>query len=164
MNKKLSILLGILVCVGGLSILIFWNAIADKAQTLVLFVTLIIITVYVIDTHRIANSAAMQSRIYWISNLFVSLSVRTAGFIKDIEGPSLFPEQWAVHTREMRSLLEVLLHIWPSTSGRDHINAVLEECSTRFQTSPMMDQDKADLISFLLRVKRELQIMVGQLS
>lgn len=135
----------------------------DKAQTFVLFVTLIVITVYMIDTHRIANSAGMQARIYWISNLFVSLSNRIDGFIEDIERSSLFPEQWAVHTREMRSSLEVLMHLWPSTTGRHHINRVIQECSTQFQTSPMMDQDKDNLISFLLRVKRDLQIMVGQL-
>lgn len=162
--KKLDIYLIVLLLCGGLSILTFWNDNSGKAQTIILFVTFISIILYVRDTHRIANSTMMQSRIYWISNLFVSLSVRIDGFIKDIEGPSLFPENWEVHIREIRSSLEVLLNLWSSKAGKNDINKLLEECSLEFQMSPMREQEKSRLINFLLQVKKELQIMVGQLG
>lgn len=143
---------------------LFWCDINDKFQTIILFLTLIAVLFYVKDTHRLADVTGSQFRAYWISNLFVSLSVRLDGIMYDINNVgALPPGKWEEHRAETCAIFDAIKGLSPSKEFEKRVNQERKDVEDAFSLGVIDKKSKKQVLSLLRNVKSKLQVLVGQL-
>jgi len=173
MNKKGTILL-ILFIILGLIIIIAFRSKPDLASTIILFLTLLILVVYTIDTNRIANYNSKQFNAYWVAGIFSNFSTRIDSFYKDLDlsGIAFTSARMSEHFDDTKYYFDVFEQLFLkkedklfiSKQGKEFKQLCNEvEKNERDKDYPQLTNCRNKLMEMLKVTKREMQIRIGKL-
>jgi hypothetical protein len=117
------------------------------------------------DTKRLADITTQQFRLYWISNMFISFSIRIDAFNEGLKnrGP-LLVSHYQEHIDDMIRYFRIFIDLLSESQGKSYLIEKQMEFDQLISNDPFIDDEFIDRMQkYLYSLKEEMQKRIGKL-